>query len=348
MDPTKSYKKQILELIEQSGGVSAKKIRTELDISEPTVFKHLGRLVESGQIIKLGRPPKVFYKINESLHLSNIPRRLEQAPPSRGEFQGTPIADQTQGLKVERIRSEFLHITPDGRLLEGLVGFLFWCQKQDLDFQKTVVEYVETLQKYDRYKKNGIIDASFKLQESFGDQSFLDKLFYLDFYAIERFGKTKLAQLSFQAKQSQDGRLMREVVELVKDQIAQVVQNLDVQAVGFIPPTVDRKVQFQTILREGLALPIPHLNLLKLTLDTPIQQKTLKSKSDRVLNASTTIFVDDDRVFENVLLIDDFVGSGSTLNETAKKIRQKSLVTGGLFGLALTGSFKGFEVVSQM
>jgi predicted amidophosphoribosyltransferase len=57
--------------------------------------------------------------------------------------------------------------------------------------------------------------------------------------------------------------------------------------------------------------------------------------------------VDDNRKFENVLLIDDFVGSGSTLNETSKKIRNKHLAT-NVYGLALTGSFKGFEVINQV
>jgi predicted amidophosphoribosyltransferase/predicted DNA-binding transcriptional regulator len=344
MDPTQSYEKQILELIEQSGGISAKKIRTELSISEPTVFKHLKRLVESGQVMKLGKPPRVFYQKSQT----QTPIRF--VFPTKEEFQEVSRnihESSIKSLSQPIIEENFLHISPEGKILDGWSGFVYWCDRQKLDTLKTALEYVETLQKYDQYKQNGIIDASFKLQESF-DEIYLDKLFYLDFYAIERFGKTKLAQLSFQAKQSQDGRLMREVVELVKDQIVQVVQSLDVQAVGFIPPTVDRKVQFQTALKEGLALPLPHLNLIKLVIDTPIQQKTLKSKDDRVINASTTIFVDDERRFENILLIDDFVGSGSTLNETAKKIRQKSLVTGKLFGLALTGSFKGFEVVSQM
>jgi predicted amidophosphoribosyltransferase/biotin operon repressor len=344
MDPTKSFQKQILDLIEYSGGISAKKIRARLGISEPTVFKHLNRLVEAGGIIKVGRPPKVFYqKADKKTPLGYLSSK-EEFQATHRIIQQSSINSTTQTI----IKNNFLHITPQGQILEGWEGFQYWCAKQNLDPLKTALEYIETLQKYDHYKKDGIIDASFKLQESFGEEVYLDKLFYLDFYAIERFGKTKLAQLSFQAKQSQDSRLMHQIVELTKSKIAQLITNENVQAVGFIPPTVGRKVQFQTALKEGLTLPLPHLNLIKLIIDTPVQQKTLKSKSDRVVNASSTIFVDDDRQFENILLIDDFVGSGSTLNETAKKLRQKNLVYKKLYGLALTGSFKGFEVISQM
>ncbi len=340
MNPTKSYQKQILELIEKSGGISAKKIREKLQISEPTVFKHLKRLIESGLITKLGRPPKVFYqKIQTQI-----------SPSAKKDFQENLKNTQQSSIKPAIqaiIEDNFLYITPEGKIFDGWKGFEYWCYKQKLDINKTAFEYFQTFQKYEQYKQKGLIDASFKLQESF-EEICLDQLFYLDFYAIERFGKTKLAQLSFQAKQSQDRRLIEQIVKLVKQPIINLIEEQQVQAVAFIPPTVDRKIQFQTVLKESLNLPIPHLNLIKLILDTPVQQKTLKSKDDRILNASTTIFVDDERVFKNILLIDDFVGSGSTLNETAKKIKQKKLATKKLLGLALTGSFKGFEVVSQM
>ena len=49
-----------------------------------------------------------------------------------------------------------------------------------------------------------------------------------------------------------------------------------------------------------------------------------------------------------MLLIDDAVGSGATLNETAKQIRNKKLASGKIIGLAITGSFKGFDVISEV
>ena len=78
------------------------------------------------------------------------------------------------------------------------------------------------------------------------------------------------------------------------------------------------------------------------------QQKTLKSISDRIENAYKTILVKENRVFGNILLIDDAVGSGATVNLTAKKIRKRQLCKGKIYAIAVTGSFKGFEVISEV
>jgi len=65
-------------------------------------------------------------------------------------------------------------------------------------------------------------------------------------------------------------------------------------------------------------------------------------------NAKNTIVVEENSVFKNILIIDDAVGSGATLNEVAKKIRDKGLCRGNIIGLALTGSFKGLDIISEV
>jgi phosphoribosyl transferase domain len=48
----------------------------------------------------------------------------------------------------------------------------------------------------------------------------------------------------------------------------------------------------------------------------------LKRPEDRIQNAKNTIFIrEEDIDYNTVLLIDDFVGSGATLNETAIKLK---------------------------
>ena len=39
---------------------------------------------------------------------------------------------------------------------------------------------------------------------------------------------------------------------------------------------------------------------------------------------------------------------GATLNETAKKILKKGLCGGKIIGLVITGSLKGFDVISEV
>ena len=79
-----------------------------------------------------------------------------------------------------------------------------------------------------------------------------------------------------------------------------------------------------------------------------VPQKTLSRLEDRIENATKTIIVTERARFKNILLIDDAVGSGATLNETAKKIKEQDICRGKVIGLALTGSFKGFDVISEV
>lgn len=51
--------------------------------------------------------------------------------------------------------------------------------------------------------------------------------------------------------------------------------------------------------------------------------------------------------YKKILLIDDFVGSGATFNQIATKLK-KNGVTKQVYGLALTGSFKDFEIINQL
>ena len=88
--------------------------------------------------------------------------------------------------------------------------------------------------------------------------------------------------------------------------------------------------------------------MIKTQNDVAVPQKSLSKLEDRIANARNSIFVSDERKFNNVLLIDDAVGSGATLNETAKKIKERGLCTGKIIGLALTGSFKGFDVINEV
>lgn len=56
--------------------------------------------------------------------------------------------------------------------------------------------------------------------------------------------------------------------------------------------------------------------------------------------------ISDSRSFNNVLLIDDALGSGATLNEAARRIKDTQ-VGSKIYGFAITGSFKEFEVLSE-
>lgn len=101
-----------------------------------------------------------------------------------------------------------------------------------------------------------------KIKGTFPDTA-VDKLFYLDFYSIERFGKTKLGQLLLYAKQSQNRGLIKELVDQIRPQIEKLIKKYKIEAVSFIPPTVKREVQLMKELERQLHLTNPKVFWLK-------------------------------------------------------------------------------------
>ncbi len=245
------------------------------------------------------------------------------------------------------IDEEFLHITPLGTSQVGWTGFVQWCRDRQLEPAKTAATYLATAKKYARYRKHGLIDGMHKFKSSFDDVA-LDHIFYVDFYSLEIFGKTKLGQLLLFAKQSQDRKLMNEIARLIQPAVLELLERYQIDGVGFVPPTVKRELQLMKQIQKSLALPVKPLSITKIKTPIIVPQKTLSKIEDRIVNARQTISVDGTAVYNNILLIDDAVGSGATLNETAKKIRQKGMCRGQIIGLAITGSFKGFEVISEV
>lgn len=74
----------------------------------------------------------------------------------------------------------------------------------------------------------------------------------------------------------------------------------------------------------------------------------MKRPEDRIQNAKNTIFIiEEDIDYNTVLLIDDFVGSGATLNETAIKL--KTAWVKKIIGFAFFGNLDiKYEVMNKM
>jgi predicted amidophosphoribosyltransferase len=79
-----------------------------------------------------------------------------------------------------------------------------------------------------------------------------------------------------------------------------------------------------------------------------VAQKTLSKLSERIQNARESLFLDEDLVpYERILLIDDALGSGATVNEMAAKLKQKPQVK-EVYAFAIVGSLEGFEVIPEI
>ena len=285
----------------------------------------MNALILQGKIKKLGSPPKTFYIIAEQDNTEEV------------------ILDS----KVKKtIEENYLYIDASGNRIDGVEGFVKFCNERIMNILKSSVEYIAILNKYSEYKKDGYINASFKIRETFADDE-LDNLLYIDFYALEKYGKTKLGQLVSAAKISGNIKLMREVLEFIKPKIFHIINKYKIDAVAFVPPTIKREVQIMRQLEIMLNLSQPKVEIFKIKNDVTIPQKTLSKIRDRIENAKNSMLVDRNGVYKNVLVIDDAVGSGATLHEIAVKMKNQGTAK-KVIGLSIVGAYKGFDAINEI
>lgn len=323
----RSLQERILAYVRTNGQARAHDlIRALTPISRAALHRQLKKMVATGLLKKNGTAPLVFYLLGEKKIVVPEPKIPE--------------------LARQIIKKNYLYISPQGELLYGFLGFIRWAENtHQTDKIITLANsYLKISNEYEKFrKKDGWIDSTFKLKSTFGKNN-LVKLFYADFYSLPQFGKTALGALMLYAKQSQNRELMAKVWEQVKPLIEKIIKQFNIDAVAFIPPSVPRGLQFMNEFAAGLNLTLPQIHLVKAqTGQVVVAQKTLEKLEERVTNARETIFVKDQNFsYKNVLLIDDAVGSGASMNEVAKKIKAK------VYGFAVVGSFKGFEVIREV
>jgi len=324
-------KDKIIQLFEERNELSVSEIANELLVSKQMIHNVLNNFVAINYIEKFGTTPKTIYKIKQATN----------------DFK-VAVNEVSEEYKLF-LEVNFLSITEIGNMLSGLEAFENWCKKRKLPLDKTVLEYVETKKRYNNYfDENGFIDGTDKLKSTKGyNNIWLDKLLYLDFYAIERFGKTRLGTILHYAKQGQNKMLMKILIEAIKNPIFKMINVLDIDAIGFVPPTIKRETQLMKVMMNGLKINKPMIEIIKIGGIIPVPQKSLNKIEERIANAENTFVVRSSVSYKNLLLIDDAVGSGSTLNQIAGKIKQKKIAE-HVFGLAIVGSFKGFDVITDV
>ncbi len=326
-----SFKNKIQFLFEDKKEWSVIEIVSELNVSKQYVHRVLNQLVENNEIEKIGLPPKTIYRKKEVQILPNIPKVIISKD------------------KELFLNENFILITEVGQLLDGIAAFENWCQKRKLPLEKTIDEFILTKDKYNQYvNQNGLISGLEKLKTTKGyDTIFLDEVLYLDFYAIERFGKTRLGTILHYAKQGQNKMLMKLLIDEIKEKIDTITSVYKIDAIAYVPPTIKRETQLMKVLANGLKINLPSIEILKIGGIIPVPQKSLNKIEERINNAENTFVVKSKVSYNTLLLIDDAVGSGSTLNQIAGKIKNKKLAT-TVIGLAVVGSFKGFDVITDV
>lgn len=306
-------------------------------VSLQMIHRALKILLEKNVIQKSGSAPRVFYTLNKNTN--------DESVYTIGTYQKK--LPQNQHDVIEK---NFYNLLPDGTEEYGIKAFISWCNKRRYDVGQKAKEYYESILPFEKSEKEKYaINVSSKIKDTFKKNSYLDELWYLYPYSIAVFGKTKISQLIFHAKQTQDIALMKRVFSLINGHIHSYIDYVKPDAIAFIPPTVPRKRQIMKELKKFLNLSFPEIQIEKIKTGILVQQKSLKDLNDRIYNAEHTMIVTSkvNKPYRKLLLIDDFTGSGSTLNEIAKKCKERCIAA-KVIGLTLTGSINGFDVLREI
>jgi hypothetical protein len=336
-------KQKIITYISENPNSKAINIMRHLEISKQANHIHLNELVKIGIISKTGTPPIVFYNIASE-------------EKNTHEFKKNSI---NTTLEYNHIFNDYSYINPTGIEYQGYLGFCNWCNDRKFEIPKYAQKYEELTKVYSLYFSNNfipgirLIDASNKTKNTFKEYCFIDNIFYSSFSFMEIFGKTPLYAKLLIAKQSNSASNLKELFSKIVNDILELIKVYNIDQVGFIPPTVNRKIQLMDEFEYYLNLKLPKVKIIKIKTKYMIAQKTLSNTEDRIKNAKDTFIVESGFFGKNILLIDDFIGSGSTLNFTAEKIKKLSpkskIIAYAIAGTpnGIINNSKKFEVVNE-
>lgn len=322
---------QIIEIIRKNGQIQVKELVQMLGLTQAAIHRALNKLVAEKVIVKRGGAPKVFYFLNSEKPATTT----------------TTISEEQKKV----LDQSYIYITPVGKIESGLDGFISWMRstRNMQSPEKCITEYLLILQEAESHKNNAhhLIDATDRFNKVFATNH-LKQIFYQDFYSLVKFGKTKMGQYLLNGKQSQNKILIRKISEIIAPELQRLIKSKRIDAVAWAPHSLPRKVPFLKELEKNLKLDLPKIEIIKVySGDVPIAQKSLSKLEERVQNARETMIVVPMKIkAKNILLIDDAVGSGATLNEISAKLLLKGAKN--VVGYAVVGSYKGFEVIKEV
>lgn len=124
------------------------------------------------------------------------------------------------------------------------------CFDKKIDRPKALERYRNVIESVDKQRGYlGYINAFPRFQKQF-DKTYVDGLWLIDAYTLKEFGKSKLGNLAFYAKQSQSLNLTKQVIELTKQKIHAFVKKHKIDSFCFAPPSLRRTPQFMDELQK--------------------------------------------------------------------------------------------------
>lgn len=315
-----AIKKEILEVFDKKEFFWVTEISEILWKNRVVIQRYLKSLVEEWILEKVEKWPKTKYK--------KIFKNWEKKFFNDEKKFSDNKKILNLNFKEQKILEEnFWKFSPDWNILKWVSWFQKWCFWRKLNPEKKFEDFLKIFNSIENIQdKCWLLNAKSWFWSHF-EKVCLDEVFYSDQYIWWEFWKWKLAEKTFYAKISQNKKLISESIQeiILKLQCIIVKENFD--AIAITPRSIDRKNQLLDFLQKELKkFWLPFVKIVKYYPSwIPVPQKSLKKTGERIQNARNTIFVDDKncKKYKKVFLIDDFVWSWSTLNETAFKLKEE-------------------------
>lgn len=308
--------KQILDIFEDDKDYWVTEISHNLWKSRTIIHKYLKELVSQEKIIKIENWPHTRYRLNWLSQENKL--KIDE------KIQIDFLPDYKTKKQIDEI---FLKFTPEWKILKWFDWLKIWCLERNLDLEEKLNNYLNINNLLLSIQNSCWLLESKKAFAKDFENVYLDSIFYADQYKWMEFWRWKLAELTFYWKQSQNKELIKSSIREIISKLECLIYKNKYDGIAITPWSIDRKNQLLKILKNDLKIFwTPFINIIKYyPNDIAIPQKSLKTRNQRIQNARNTIFVDDFEIkkYKNILLIDDFVWSWATLNETAKKLKSE-------------------------
>ncbi len=323
----------LVRYIQNNQPVSAHNISQWFWINRNTIHIYLRFALEKKLILKHWRPPHVLYTVNSESN-ENKSHKIYL------DYDWQKFLDQRFWVYDVTWREMFWYN-----------WFVEWCEQRSLDVKHQYKAFYEARKKITKYRDNcWLIDKWYiKFKKQVWDCQ-IDDLYYLDVYQLYHFGKSLLGNMAFYSKQSQSRNLISKLWNITKNQILCHIKNNNYDAICYIPPSLKRGVQILDELKNIRNINLPEIKLKKLyTNEIIIPQKSIKWTPQRIRNARETIYLlPNQNKHKNLLIIDDFVWSGATINESARKIKNAWLAK-NIKWLALVWNVDlSYDIISEV
>lgn len=329
--------KQVIDLFNWNQELGASEISELLWKSRTIVHKYLKELVIQWKLVKVWIWSRVKYK--KTIIVTTYKDKNNNFDFDVS-FQDKKLLDDI-----------FLKFSPEWKILKWLDWIINWCNYRDLKINDKIKLYIDTYRHILTLEDNCWLISAKKIFWKDFKKVYIDEIFYADQYNWMEFGRWKLAELTFYWKSSQNKKLINEAIDEIIYKLECKIKKEKYDSIAIVPWSIDRKNQLLKILKNRLKnIDLPFINIIKYYPNwIAIPQKSLKSREQRIQNAKNTIFIDDNNIkkYNKVFLIDDFVWSWSTLNETAKKLKEYWVNKVDWFAFVWNLNLK-YEVINEM